>query len=87
MRRVQLGKHYMHIDNGGLILEAKVLYRETGEYAGAELQIENSFYGYMSNSMVLHVGANANELGAKDLRAMANFLNEMAVKLDNEGKK
>lgn len=76
-----LGKHYMHIDNGGLSMEAKALYHEGGEFAGAELKIENSFYGYTSNSITLHVGKNGSSLSAKDFKAMADFLNKIAEKL------
>ena len=76
----KLGQLYIHIDNGGISLEAKAFY-DDGEYAGAELKIENSFYGYVSNTMILHVGQNGASLNAKDFRTLANFLNEVASKL------
>lgn len=71
----------MHIDNGGLSMEAKAFYHDGGEFATAELKIENCFYGYATNSITLHVGENGSSLSAKDLRAMADFFNKIAAKL------
>lgn len=76
-----LGRYYMHIDNGGFTLEVKSFYNNDGEHIGTQMEIGNSFYGYTTNSMKLHTGKDNSSLGAKDFRAMAEFLNEIAAKL------
>lgn len=87
MKTEKLGEYYMHINNGGLTMELSALYDDNEKFESAELKIENSFYGYMSNSMTLYVGEDGEDLSGNDLRAMADFLNNMALKLDSEGKK
>ena len=41
MNEEELGKYYMHIDNGGLMMRVKSYHHGDGEYSHAELEIEN----------------------------------------------
>jgi hypothetical protein len=55
MKKTVVGRHYQHVNNGGLTMSVIAEQHEGGEYAGSVIEVSDGYFGYSTHTLTFHM--------------------------------